>query len=240
MTETYKLNSRSNITMRRSLVTEIISRLDTSWTPSRWTPSQKPVDELVGTILSQNTSDVNTARAFDSLRQAFPDWKSVAAADTADVINSIRSGGLARQKAPRIQEALKQVMQSDDTDPNTTLNAKLEQMDPDLAMDWLTSIPGIGPKTAACVLLFAVGKPVVPVDTHVHRVSRRIGLISPEASADRAHIELLGIVAPEECYRFHMHFINHGRTICRARNPKCGECTLADICDHNRSTGPDV
>lgn len=235
MTGKYKLNSRADLTARRALVTEILSRLDQLWRPSQWTPSNKPVDELVGTILSQNTSDVNTGRAFNSLRNAFTDWHSVASADTRDVVEAIRSGGLAQQKAPRIQEVLKQIIQSDDTDPNATLMDQLERMDPAEAMDWLTSFPGIGPKTAACVLMFAVGQPVVPVDTHVHRVSQRVGLISPKASADRAHVELIDIVEPEECYRFHMHLINHGRTICRARNPRCDDCTLADICDYFQS-----
>jgi endonuclease III len=239
MNGTTGFNSRTNATARSALVAEILNRLDQTWTPSPWDPSHRPVDELVGTILSQNTSDVNTARAFTSLKSAFPDWHSVAIADTSDVIESIRSGGLAQQKGPRIQQVLKQILQPDDPDPDTTLYETLAGMEPKSAMEWLTNFPGVGPKTAACVLMFAVGKPVVPVDTHVHRVSRRIGLIAPKASADQAHVELIDIVEPEDSHRFHMHLIHHGRAICQARTPRCGECSLTDICDHFQSLEPD-
>jgi endonuclease III len=229
------LNSNADAGARKMLVGEILTRLDQSWTPHAWRPRKKPVDELVGTILSQNTSDTNTSRAFNALKAAFADWHAVAEANPDEVISAIRSGGLAQQKGPRIQNALRQVLTPGDPDPNKTLNAKLADMSPDDAMKWLTGFPGIGPKTAACVLLFSVGHPVVPVDTHVHRVSKRIGLIGPRTSADRAHMELIDIVPDHDSYRFHMHLIHHGRRTCRSRSPKCDGCDLVDICDYGRA-----
>lgn len=234
MTEQQKLNSVADASSLRSLVAEILLLLDQEWQPSEWNPSKQPVDELVGTILSQNTSDTNTHRAFTSLKSAYPDWQSVIQANTGDVIETIRSGGLANQKAPRIQAVLREVVDEGDSDPNATLLARLERMSPSEAMNWLSSFNGIGPKTAACVLLFGVGQPVVPVDTHVHRVARRIGLIGPRVSAERAHEDLLDIVPDEDSYRFHMHLIHHGRRTCRSRVPSCNTCVLSGVCDYRR------
>ncbi len=216
----------------RRRVEDILNRLDREWSPEPWTPDRKPVDTLVATILSQNTSDVNTERAFAALRERFPDWSEVASADPEEVIDAIRPGGLAAQKGPRIQNVLIEILSPGDEAPNDTLLERLDAMSEDEAMDWLTSFSGVGPKTAACVLLFAVGKPVVPVDTHVYRVSRRIGLIGPKVDADRSHRVLVELVPPRDSYRFHVHLIHHGRTVCTARNPKCGRCILNDLCDY--------
>jgi endonuclease III len=222
------------IRANRQRVAEILRRLDHQWTPQAWAPSKRPVDELVGTILSQNTSDTNTHRAFTSLRNAYPCWRDVVAAPEGDVVEAIRSGGLAVQKAPRIQRVLAEILESADGDPNESLQARLSRMDSDDAMEWLTRFSGVGPKTAACVLLFAVGKSIVPVDTHVYRVSRRIGLVGERTSADGAHRELLPLVPSEDAYRFHVHLIRHGRTVCKARSPACNDCTLRELCDYGR------
>jgi endonuclease III len=216
----------------RQRVPEMLERLDSVWMTGPWNPTGKPVDELVGTILSQNTSDANTHRAFTSLRSRFPHWNDVINASTDDLTDAIRSGGLSKQKAPRIQKVLAQMIDPSDEDANVTLLEQLRSMSPDNAMHWLTSFNGVGPKTAACVLMFAVGIPVVPVDTHVFRVSTRLGLIGRKTDANRAHDELVTFVPPADAYRFHVHFINHGRTVCRARVPQCTECVLNDLCQY--------
>lgn len=191
-----------------------------------WRPYLDPVDELVSTILSQNTSDVNRDRAFDALKACFPDWASVMNAPEEAVRDAIRPAGLANQKAPRIQNALRQI-QSENGDLSLDF---LEQMDVDEAKAWLTGIKGVGPKTAAIILLFAFGRPAFPVDTHVHRVTGRLGLIGPKDSAERAHQILEQIVEPEAFYAFHLLLIRHGREICAARYPRCEVCPLTEHC----------
>jgi endonuclease III len=236
MSKNTSTNSERNAAEKQDLVLEILQRLDSVRQIKPRRPSRKPVDELVSTILSQNTSDSNTSRAFSSLKERFPTWTEVIDAPVDVVVDAIRSGGLARQKAPRIQAALEQVVARGATNPNQALMKQLEPLSSDSALHWLTSFNGVGPKTAACVLLFAVGKPVVPVDTHVHRVSKRIGLIGQRTNAEKAHHELLELVSPEDAYKFHMHLIHHGRSTCKARNPRCPDCVLLDICDYGRST----
>jgi endonuclease III len=238
MNEQTRTDGELTANAKRELVSEILARLDTLFTPADWEPSGKPVDELVGTILSQNTSDTNTHRAFASLKQKFPNWQDVVEAPVQEVVEAIRAGGLAEQKAPRIQRALSEVLSGGEADPNDALLWRLKSTDSEEAMHWLTSMQGVGPKTAACVLLFAVGKPVVPVDTHVFRVSKRLGLIPSRSNADRAHDELLGIVQPDDSYRFHVHLIHHGRTICKSRKPRCAECVLEDICLYRNQCDP--
>jgi endonuclease-3 len=191
-----------------------------------WRPHLEPVDELISTILSQNTLDVNRDRAFDTLQERFPDWQSVMEAPEEEVREAIRSAGLANQKAPRIQNALRQIR-----DKNGDLSLDfLEEMNLDEAKAWLTNIKGVGPKTAAIVLLFAFGRPAFPVDTHVHRVTGRLGLIDANVSAEKAHQVLEQIVEPEAFYAFHLNLIRHGREICTARNPKCDQCPLTEHC----------
>jgi endonuclease III len=236
MTKNTTTNTERNTAEKQDLVLEILRRLDTVRTINSPKPSRKPVDELVATILSQNTSDSNTSRAFASLKDRFPTWTEVIDAPVDDVVEAIRSGGLAQQKAPRIQKALQQIIDRKAKDPNDALMRQLEPLTSDTSLEWLTSFNGVGPKTAACVLLFAVGKPVVPVDTHVHRVSKRIGLIGQRTNAEKAHHELLASVSPDDAYPFHMHLIRHGRTTCKARSPRCSDCILLDICDYGRST----
>jgi endonuclease-3 len=188
------------------------------------------LDELVMTILSQNTSDVNTGRAFASLRDRFPTWEGLAAAPEGDVVEAIRSGGLALQKAPRIQGAVRAVLSGE-----APGDAELRAMEPADALAALTALPGVGPKTASCVLLFSLGVPVMPVDTHVHRVCTRLGLLAPRTGADAAHAVLTEMTPDEDMLEAHLLLIAHGRETCRARRPACGRCPLLDGCPTGRA-----
>jgi endonuclease-3 len=193
----------------------------------KWRQHIPPVDELVNTILSQNTSDVNRDKAYEALKKRFPTWQAVMDAPEAEVVETIRPAGLANQKGPRIQKALRQVV-AETGDLSLDF---LSELTLDAAKVWLTDIKGVGPKTAAIVLLFAFGRPAFPVDTHVHRVSGRLGLIGPKVTADKAHEILENIPYPETFYTFHLNLIRHGREVCTARSPKCPLCVLRDCCD---------
>ncbi|HEX5166385.1 MAG TPA: endonuclease III [Thermomicrobiales bacterium] len=186
----------------------------------------EPVDELVMTILSQHTSDQNTERAFASLRATFPTWEAVIAASDDAVADAIRSGGLANVKAPRIRKALADVRERTGGFDLSFL-ADLSVAD---ARGWLTSLDGVGPKTASCVLLFSLDRPAMPVDTHVHRVSLRLGLIPARTSAERAHQMLEAIVPDGDMYAAHLLLIRHGRATCYARWPRCRSCILVQCC----------
>jgi len=196
-----------------------------------WRPHLPPVDELVNTILSQNTSDTNRDRAFEALKARFPTWEAVRDADPQAVIAAIRPAGLANQKGPRIQAALRCLTESQG---RITLD-HLRDMPLEEAKQWLTAINGVGPKTAAIILLFSLGRPAFPVDTHVHRVTRRLGLIGGQTTAEQAHLELERIVPPEDYYAFHLQVIQHGRQVCHARKPACGACILRDYCGYFRA-----
>lgn len=193
-----------------------------------WESHGDPLDQLIATILSQHTSDANTARAFGSLKQRFPAWEAVIDAETESVAEAIRQGGLAGIKAPRIQQTLRIVV-SEFGSPS--LDA-LRSMSTEDARRWLLRIPGVGPKTAACVLLFSLGRPVFPVDTHVFRVSRRLGLVDSTLNAAAAHEALEWLIGPDRdtMYALHLNLIDHGRAICKARVPRCGLCALRGIC----------
>jgi endonuclease-3 len=193
-----------------------------------WRNPLPALDELVSTILSQNTNDVNRDRAFDSLRARFPTWEAVRDAPEAEVIEAIRSAGLANQKGPRIQAVLRAI-----TEERGTLDLSfLEDSSTDEALAWLLQFKGVGPKTAAIVLQFSLGKPAFPVDTHVHRISGRLGLRPKNMNADRAHQHLAAQFPPETYYAAHLNIIRLGREICNARKPKCEECPLQDLCDY--------
>jgi len=210
--------------------TEIIERLSALYGDPVWRPHGDPMSELVLTILSQNTSDTNSGRAFMRLRQRFPIWEDLLAADSDDIVPAIQAGGLARIKAPRIKAILDEV------------HERLGSFDlmflQDLPMDeakvWLRSLPGVGPKTAACVLMFALGRPALPVDTHVHRVAQRLGLVPAKAGAAEAHDILEALLEAEEVYPFHISLIKHGRRLCRAQRPLCERCPLLDGCPAGR------
>jgi endonuclease-3 len=185
-----------------------------------------PLDELILTILSQNTSDANSGRAFDALRFRFATWDEVADAPTQEVADSIRSGGLANVKAPRIQAVLREI---DRREGGFDLEWMRGASDDDVST-YLSSLPGVGPKTVACVLAFSLGRPAMPVDTHVHRVAGRLGLIPPNASAERAHDLLAGIVPADRRLHLHMALIKLGRETCRAQKPRCSGCPLSSVC----------
>ncbi len=185
-----------------------------------------PTSELVLTVLSQNTSDVNSGRAFARLQAAFPDWQAAMTADVRRVEEAIKPGGLAPTKAPRIQALLAEVWRRRDSfDLSFLADLPLEE-----ARAWLRSLPGVGPKTAACVLLFSLGRPALPVDTHVYRVAKRLGLVPPKASAEKAHELLEARLDPEEVYPFHIALVQHGRRTCLAQRPRCPSCALRHGC----------
>jgi endonuclease III len=220
-----------------------------------WERRLDPASELVLTILSQNSADTNAEAAFESLRAAYPsaprpsdatddprhfrgwggkglrdlpppDWAAVEAAPLPELINVIRPGGLAPQKAPRIQAALAALVANGGGYSLEFLASK-----PPLdARDWLAAIPGIGKKTASVVLLFSFGLPLMPVDRHVHRVSQRVGLIPPRADADAAHDLYLAMLAPVRMYETHVSLIEHGRRTCHAQRPECEQCPIAPRC----------
>jgi endonuclease-3 len=189
-------------------------------------PHHDPLAELVRTILSQNTSDVNSRPAFRSLISTFDTWEKVIQADTALIAGAIKRGGLARIKALRIQQALKDIEQK----RGVIDLGFLEYISFPEAREWLMRLPGVGYKTANCVLLFALGKPALPVDTHIYRVSKRLGLVRENASLDEAHNILEPMVPRDHIYEFHVLMIEHGRRICIARNPQCTQCVLNSIC----------
>lgn len=186
-----------------------------------------PIGALVNTILSQNTNDVNRDRAYQQLRERFPTWEAVRDAPTAELIEAIRPAGLAPTKGPRIQQALKTI-----SERRGELSLDfLPELPIEEARAWLLEMKGVGPKTAAIVLLFVFGLPVFPVDTHIYRVSRRLGLIPSNLSREQAHEALETLIPPAWYYPLHLNFITHGRRVCHARNPRCERCTLRDLCD---------
>lgn len=208
----------------------IVDDLDSAYGPFILHPNEEPLDQLIATILSQHTSDTNTARSWASLRSRFATWEAVIAASPEEVADAIRMGGLANQKAPRIQGVLEEV-RARTGGFDLGFLAGLSIAD---AQAWLTSLHGVGPKTAACVLLFALGRPAQPVDTHVHRVSQRIGLVPVGTSAERSEHILEALLGdnPQTTYAAHKGLIAHGRAICLARNPRCPVCILKDRCDY--------
>jgi endonuclease III len=196
-----------------------------------WHSHHDPLDELVLTILSQNTSDVNSGRAYQSLCTHFPTWEEVAAADTAEIAEAIRAGGLAQIKAPRIQKVLQRIY---DERGNLSLDF-LREMEMADARRWLLSLDGVGQKTAAIVLLFALGKQAFPVDTHVHRVTRRLGLAPWPSSPEDVQAIMEQVLPPDTFYAFHLNLIYHGRQVCKAQNPRCQACCLREVCQWYRT-----
>jgi endonuclease-3 len=190
-------------------------------------PHDAPIDELILTVLSQNTNDRNRDVAYDRLRARFPSWEAVRDAPREEVIEAIRPGGLAQQKGPRIQHILGEI--GDPIELDWLGEAPREK-----AISYLTDLPGVGRKTAACVQIFSFGLPEIPVDTHVYRVGGRLGLFPEKASLEAAHDEMLAITDPEDAYELHMNLIRHGREVCRPR-PRCGECGLRRMCPWYRA-----
>lgn len=187
-----------------------------------------PVDLLVATILSQNTTDKNSLRAFSNLKSTYHDYESLLSAPDAQIEEKIRVGGLAEMKANRIKASLERIK----TDAGSIDLGFIRKMDLKEASDYLISLPGVGPKTAAVVLLFAFQKTTLPVDTHVFRVSKRIGLVPGDANIKEAQAVLEKITPPDKYMSLHLNLIRHGRLICKARNPIHSDCALKDICDY--------
>jgi endonuclease III len=185
-----------------------------------------PIDELILTVLSQNTNDRNRDVAWARLRERFQSWDAVRDAPVAEIEDAIRPGGLAPTKAVRIKQILEALGEDD--------LCWLEDAPLEEARDYLCDLPGVGRKTAACVLLFSFGRPEVPVDTHVYRVASRLGLIRAGASFDEAHDEMLRLVDPDDAYEVHVLLIRHGRRTCTAREPRCAECPLRRMCPEGR------
>lgn len=185
------------------------------------------LDELILTVLSQATSDTNRDRAFAGLTERFASWAEVLDAPNIEVADAIRPGGIAEVKSKRIQVILAEI---EEREGSLDL-ARLNELSDDEVTDYLCSLPGVGPKTAACVLVFSMGRDAFPIDTHVFRVARRLGLIDSTTSAEKAHKELSPAIPAELRYEFHMQLIQHGRTICKPRQPLCTSCTLLDLCE---------
>jgi endonuclease-3 len=197
-----------------------------------WRSPLPPVDELISTILSQNTNDINRDRAFESLQACFPNWEAVRDARAVDVIAAIRPAGLANQKGPRIQEVLRAI-----TAERGALDLTfLKDLPLEEARAWLTKFKGVGPKTAAIVLLFSLGRPAFPVDTHIYRVTGRIGLRPERMTVEEAHPYLEALFPPETFYAVHLNLIRLGREVCGARKPNCPTCPLRRLCDYGVKT----
>lgn len=197
-----------------------------------WRNPLPAMDELVSTILSQNTNDVNRDRAFDALRAKFPTWEAVRDAKEKDVIEAIKPAGLANQKGPRIQQVLRAI-----TEERGALDLQfLADMPLEEARSWLTKFNGVGPKTAAIVLCFSLGKPAFPVDTHVYRVTGRIGLRPEKMTVEQAHPHLEGVFPPETYYAAHLNIIRLGREVCNARKPMCPQCPIRELCEYKDKT----
>lgn len=196
--------------------------------PARW--RLDPLSELILTVLSQNTSDINSWRAFERLRERFPTWEAVRDAPVEAVREAIRPAGLSAQKAPRIQRILQRI-----TEERGELSLDfLAEWPVEEAKAWLRRLDGVGPKTAAIVLLFSLNRPAFPVDTHVHRVGTRLGLIPEGMSAEKAHDWMEALIPPERYLPFHLLLIRHGREICKAQRPRCELCPVRRWCDFYR------
>jgi endonuclease III len=236
---------------RPNLVSDVLDGLASIYGHPAWIRRLGPTSELILTILTQNSADTNAERAFASLRAAFastepaesheaghgwgglglasgapPDWLAVEQAPVAELVEAIRPGGLAQQKAPRIQAALR-LIRAERGDHSLEFLAEMPALE---AREWLTRIDGVGRKTASVLLLFSFGMPLMPVDRHVERVGWRVGLIPPKANADLAHEIYLALLEPDQMYEAHVNLITHGRQICHARKPECGRCPLAARC----------
>ena len=205
----------------------VYDRLLEHWGLPDW-KTLPAIDELVNTILSQNTNDRNRDIAFAKLKENFPDWNAVRDAPTEDVISCIRTAGLANQKGPRIQKVLRAVSE---TAPDYDLSF-LKEKSPEEAKAWLTSFEGVGLKTASIVMVFSLGMPAFPVDTHIYRITGRLGLRPEKMDIDQTHKLMLDLFDPKDYGSAHVNLILLGRRLCDARKPKCTECFLTDICDH--------
>jgi endonuclease-3 len=222
------MDSISDFDRRKAKYAPVAAALRQVYGYPNWRPALPPVDELVSCILSQSTTDTNRDRAFGRLKARYATWEAVRDAPTPELVATIQPAGLANQKAPRIQEVLRTI-----ADERGAIELDfLDDLSVAAAKAWLTRMNGVGPKTAAIVLCFAFNRPAFPVDTHIHRVSQRIGFLPSGISADKAHPVMEALVPPEDYYAFHLNLIRHGRETCQARMPHCERCPLTDNCDY--------
>jgi endonuclease III len=208
------------------VIKEVIDLLEQEYGPCRWQSDRDPIDVLIGTILSQNTSDANSGKAFAALKTSFDSWEAVASAPEDRIAQAIKRGGLSQIKAVRIKQVLRQIQREQGYIGLDALKSRPMVE----AENYLMRLPGVGRKTASCVLLFSLGKPSLPVDTHIFRVAKRLGLIDSRASVDEAHRLLRQQVPLSMVYQFHVEMIEHGRRICHARKPHCHNCILSRVC----------
>ena len=205
---------------------EIIDELSARYGEFKQVPRYSALDELIFTVLTQHTSDLNAERAFDQLRRTIPTWEEVMVADQQSIADAIYHGGMSNQKSKRIKDILADILKRHgELEIDFLRDYSLGD-----ARKWLMDLPGVGPKTAAVVMSFALGMPAFPVDTHIHRVSKRLGLIAEKTTADAAHAIMEEKVAPELRFQLHMQLITHGRQVCKARRPLCDECPLSERC----------
>jgi endonuclease-3 len=207
-------------------IAAVLDRLETRYGPQIHNARYEPMDELVSCILTQHTTDATAFPTFDRLKETYPTWQQVVDAGEAKIAKVIARVGLANQKAKAIIATLKEI-KNRTGDYSIDHLAKLPMLE---ARDWLTSLPGVGPKTASIVLCFAFGKEAIPVDTHIHRVSRRLAFVPDKADANKAHDILLDLVDEKDAYRYHTLLIQHGRETCKAQRPKCLSCIVYDLC----------
>lgn len=207
-------------------VKELVDRLEVEYGVEEWHPRYSPMDELVSCILSQHTNDLMSYPTFEHMRRTFPTWQDVVDAGEERLAEVIKKAGLSNQKAKSIIACLRGIY---DRVGAYSLD-HLDAMPPLQARAWLEELPGVGPKTASLVLCFALGKEIVPVDTHIFRVSWRLGLIEKQKGEGKAHDILLGIVPAALAFRYHMTLIKHGRAVCKAPTPRCDACAIKDMC----------
>lgn len=221
-----------NFDRRKSKYAPIKAALTAVYGELNWSRNLDGMDELISCILSQSTNDTNRDRAFDRLKARFPSWEAVRFAAIDDLIEAIKPAGLANQKAPRIQDALGVIF---DKVGDYSIDF-LNELSIEEAKDWLVSLKGVGPKTAAIVLCFAYGRAAFPVDTHIFRVSKRIGFLPEKISANDAHPVMEAMTPAEDYYQFHIQLIQHGRDTCHARKPACERCPISANCDYFLTT----
>jgi len=228
------LEKVDNFDRRKSKYGSIAAALTEVYGELDWARNQDGMDELVSCILSQSTNDTNRDRAFERLKSSYESWHAVRFAEIGELTDVIRPAGLANQKAPRIQDVLATIH---DKAGEYSIDF-LDELSIEEAKDWLVSLKGIGPKTAAIVLCFAYGRPAFPVDTHIYRVSKRIGFIPEKLSANDAHPVMEAIVPADDYYQFHIQLIQHGRDTCHARKPVCERCSITRHCDYFAGDAP--
>ena len=228
---TEKQAKRRSPTMSAARIAQAVGLMTQEYGPFPVERRLPPTEEMVFTILSQHTSDINSGRAFARLMERFGTLEAVARGDIAEIERAIAPGGLAKVKAPRIKEVLHKVLELNGGSLDLSFLREMPLVE---AKAWLRQLPGIGPKSAGIVLNFSLGMPAMAIDTHIFRVCQRLRAIDSRTNADKAHDVMESKVPAEEVFNFHVAFINHGRRVCRAQRPLCGECVVGELCPSRR------